>query len=135
MKFLLLNLLVFSVISMSACTKDQINPLSNPVNDVRDMVKERVALVIGNSNYQVDPLSNPVNDARDMEKVLGELGFDVTLKVNADQMTMESAIDAFGDKLRKSAKAVGLFYYSGHGAQDRGTNYLIPINSIHSNVG
>ncbi len=130
MKFLLLNLLVFSVISMSACTKDQINPLSNPVNDVRDMVKERVALVIGNSNYRVNPLSNPVNDARDMAKVLRELGFDVTLEVDADQMTMESAIDAFGDKLRKSAKAVGLFYFSGHGAQYAGTNYLIPINSI-----
>jgi formylglycine-generating enzyme required for sulfatase activity len=52
----------------------------------------------------------------------------VTLKVNADQMTMELAIQAFGKKLHKNA--VGLFYFSGHGAQHAGDNYLIPINSI-----
>lgn len=92
--------------------------------------RDRVALVIGNGNYRVNPLSNPVNDARDMAKVLRDLGFDVTLKVNADQMTMESVIDAFGKKLRQNAKAVGLFYFSGHGAQYAGENYLIPINSI-----
>jgi hypothetical protein len=113
MKRLLLNLLVFSMISMSA------------------LAKERQALVIGNSDYKVNPLSNPVNDARDMANMLGKLGFDVTLKVNADQMTMESAIEAFGKKLRKNANAVGLFYFSGHGAQYAGDNYLIPINSIH----
>ena len=110
MKRIVLILLAFSMISLSA------------------FAKVRVALVIGNSNYQVKPLSNPVNDARDMAKMLRELGFDVTLKVNADQMTMESAIEAFGKKLHENA--VGLFYFSGHGAQYAGENYLIPINSI-----
>ncbi|MDM8561798.1 caspase family protein [Candidatus Marithioploca araucensis] len=110
MKRLVLILFVFSIISLSA------------------FAKERMALVIGNGNYQVKPLSNPVNDARDMAKLLGELGFDVTLKVNANQMTMESAIEAFGEKLHQNA--VGLFYFSGHGAQYAGENYLIPINSI-----
>jgi len=108
MKRLILILLVFSIISMSA------------------LAKERVALVIGNSDYKVESLANPVNDARDVAKMLGNLGFDVTLKVNADQMTMELAIQAFGKKLHKNA--VGLFYFSGHGAQHAGDNYLIPIN-------
>jgi hypothetical protein len=111
MKHLLLTLLVFSMISLSV------------------FAKERIALVIGNSHYRVSPLANPVNDARDIAQVLGELGFDVTLKVDADQMTMESAIEAFGKKLHKNA--VGLFYFSGHGAQYAGENYLIPLNSIH----
>jgi len=111
MKRILLILLSFSIISLPT------------------LAKERVALVIGNSSYQVDPLSNPVNDARDMASTLGELGFNVTLKLNADQMTMESAIEAFGEKLNKNT--VGLFYFSGHGAQYEGENFLIPVNSIH----
>jgi uncharacterized caspase-like protein len=114
MKRILLILLAFSIVSLSV------------------FAKERVALVIGNGSYQVDPLSNPVNDARDMANMLGKLGFNVTLKMDADQMTMESAIEAFGEKLNKNT--VGLFYFSGHGAQYAGENYLIPVNSIHSNV-
>jgi len=110
MKRILLILLVFLIISLSA------------------FAKERVALVIGNGSYKVDPLSNPVNDARDMASMLGELGFNVTLKLDADQMVMESAIEAFGEKLNKNT--VGLFYFSGHGAQYEGENYLIPVKSI-----
>jgi LysM repeat protein len=114
MKHFLFILLIFSIISPGT------------------FARERIALVIGNSDYQVDPLPNPVNDANDMAKVLGELGFEVTLKVDADQMTMESAIRAFGQKLHKDA--VGLFYFSGHGAQYQGNNYLIPINSIQKTL-
>jgi len=110
MKYISLILLAFLIISLPT------------------FAKERAALVIGNGSYQVDPLSNPVNDARDMASMLGELGFNVTLKLNADQMVMESAIEAFGEKLNK--KTVGLFYFSGHGAQYEGENYLIPVNSI-----
>ena len=34
------------------------------------LAEQRLALVIGNQNYQRDPLDNPVNDAQDMTKVL-----------------------------------------------------------------
>jgi len=91
--------------------------------------KERVALVIGNSDYQVKPLVHPVNDARDMARVLGKLGFDVTLMVNAEQDAMELAIEVFGNKLGENT--VGLFYFSGHGSQYDGENYLIPIKSMN----
>jgi hypothetical protein len=36
-----------------------------------------LALVIGNAAYKESPLSNPVNDARDMSQLLTELGFQV----------------------------------------------------------
>ena len=52
----------------------------------------RIALVIGNSNYPGAPLKNPVNDATDMASALRELGFSVTLKINANQKVMERAI-------------------------------------------
>ena len=43
-----------------------------------------------------------------------------------DQATMAEAVDAFGAKLKANG-GVGLFYFSGHGAQIGGENYLIPV--------
>ncbi|MDJ0580471.1 caspase family protein [Crocosphaera sp.] len=62
--------------------------------------QSKVALVIGNSAYEEKPLSNPVNDARDMAKALQELGFEVTLVKDTDLPTMEEEIDKFSQQLR-----------------------------------
>ncbi len=91
-----------------------------PVNPSRG---ERIALIIGNSDYRSSPLKNPANDARGMARVLKESGFDVTVVLNAGQREMENAIRDFGKKLRRGG--AGLFYYAGHGIQLRGRNYLI----------
>lgn len=88
---------------------------------------DRVALVIGNSRYKSAPLPNPENDAGDMAVVLKQLGFEVILKKDADQRTMQSALRSFSKKL--SSAEIGLFYYAGHGMQIDGKNYLIPINN------
>lgn len=92
--------------------------------------EQRVALVIGNSNYADAPLLNPANDARLIAATLRQLGFEVTERLDADENTMERAIQDFGDRLEDIGKeAVGLFYYAGHGAQLDGVNYLIPIGA------
>ena len=88
---------------------------------------DRLALVIGNSAYQTAPLKNPTNDAEDMAANLKELGFEVILKKDADQRTMEDAIRYFGRQLRNGG--VGLFYFAGHGVQVEGLNYLIPVDA------
>lgn len=88
---------------------------------------ERVALVIGNGNYQAAPLSNPTNDAEDMATTLRRLGFNVILKTNASLQVMEEAIREFGDQLKQGK--VGLFFYAGHGVQIAGRNYLIPVGT------
>ncbi len=87
----------------------------------------RTALVIGNAKYTSAPLRNPVNDARAISSTLKELGFQVTLLEDAGQKKMKRAIDRFGEQLRDGG--VGLFYYSGHGIQVAGRNYLIPVNA------
>ena len=93
----------------------------------------RFALVIGNSDYkQTAKLRNPVNDARAINSTLGELGFTVTALENADQRQMENAIRKFGKTLRAD-RAVGLFYYAGHGMQIGGENYLLPVEANPSN--
>lgn len=90
---------------------------------------KRVALVIGNSEYTTfTSLSNPVNDARLMQKALKEVGFEVTLVLNADQTQMKKAMLDFGRTLRKGVDA-SIFYYAGHGVQVNGENYLIPVEA------
>jgi hypothetical protein len=88
---------------------------------------DRLALSIGNSAYQTAPLKNPVNDAQDMAAALRNLDFEVILKTNADQRTMEDAIRHFGRQLRNGG--VGLFYFAGHGIQMGGRNYLLPVDA------
>ena len=89
----------------------------------------RTALVIGNGAYtNLSALANPGNDARDMASSLTALGFDVQLLVDASHESIEEAVLDFGDKLHKGG-GVGLFYYAGHGVQDQGRNYLIPVEA------
>lgn len=89
--------------------------------------ESRLALVIGNSNYETGPLRNPANDAKAMAKTLRELGFEVIEKVNLTEKEMKQAIDDFGDRIENAA--VRLFYYSGHGLQVDGHNFLVPIGA------
>ncbi len=89
--------------------------------------EQRVALVIGNSAYSAAPLKSPVNDARVVAKTLNQLNFDVLLKTNLNQRAMIEAIREFSSKLKEGD--VALFYYSGHGMQVRGRNFLIPIDA------
>ena len=86
----------------------------------------RLALVIGNSNYRQAPLKNPVNDARAVAQALGDLGFKVIMRENAELGDMLEAIREFSILARRSS--VRLLYYAGHGAQVDGHNYLIPVN-------
>jgi uncharacterized caspase-like protein len=97
----------------------------------------RVALVVGNSDYQfISKLKNPVNDARSMYYALKDVGFDSVLYVeNASKKKMNRAIGAFNRVLKrehlKGKETVALFYYSGYGAQDGDENYLLPVTLNH----
>lgn len=92
--------------------------------------QKRVALVIGNGAYttNVPPLKNPANDAQLMSKELKALGFEVIERTNITRDEMKEAVYNFGDRLRET-KAVGLFFYAGHGIQVDGVNYLVPVNA------
>jgi len=89
--------------------------------------QNRRALVVGNDAYQDAPLQNPVNDARSLSAVLRDLGFSVTTKINVTQQELEDAIRAFGRSLYPGD--IGLFYFSGHGMQIDGVNYLLPVGA------
>ncbi len=74
------------------------------------LAETRVALVVGNSAYQsTTPLSNPLNDARDMAAALKASGFDVVEALDADKRKLDGALRAFTDKLAKADVAL-FFY-------------------------
>ena len=90
---------------------------------------ERVALVIGNSEYSANPLINPVNDAVDMAERLAEIGYRVHGDgplLDVDLRDLQVAIRDFTRSLNPGDLAV--FYFAGHGVEYKGTNYLIPTD-------
>ena len=107
-----------------------IQPVSKSAAKVQ---QKRLAMVIGNSDYEKSKLKNPVNDARSMARLLRRLDFDVDLIENGRRRDMVKEMNAFGRKL--SQVDVGLFYYAGHGIQVKGRNYLIPTDAVLETEG
>ena len=87
--------------------------------------EKRLALVIGNSDYEKGQLKNPVNDAKLIARTLDSLGFDVIAKYNlTSQIEIKDAIKEFGS--RRENYEVGFVYYAGHGIQVNDENFMIP---------
>src|SRR5437868_2958273 len=88
-----------------------------------------VALVIGQSDYSgsLPKLSNPKNDADAMDELLGRLGFDVTEVLDGDRASLIAKLNDF-EHMAKNAD-VALIYYSGHGIEAGGENYLVPTDA------
>jgi hypothetical protein len=99
------------------------------------MKAPKVALVIGNAKYaHVPVLANPANDAAAVGKLLGASGFEVTVRLDAGR---EALVGAIGDYVRamEKSKAVGIFYFAGHGVQLAWRNYLLPVDVRIEGIG
>jgi len=86
-----------------------------------------VALVIGDGAYATAPLANTLRDADTVASALTSVGFAVTLRKDLTQVQMKQALVDFGHQLE--AGGVGMFYYSGHGVEYDGANYLVPVDA------
>ena len=89
----------------------------------------RLALVIGNDTYKnVTPLKNARADARAIAASLKSLGFAVTLKEDLTDSALKAALREFKSRVEGGDEVV--FYFSGHGVQFAGTNYLVPTDIV-----
>jgi Caspase domain len=93
--------------------------------------EQRVALVIGNSNYQNAPqLANPDNDAQSMAQLLNSAGFEVISATDLTQNDMLRVVQDFSAKVAsRGPNTVAMVYYAGHGVQLAGENYLVPVDA------
>jgi hypothetical protein len=90
---------------------------------------KRVALIVGNANYQnVPQLPDLVKDANSMAKLFRDAGFDaVDVKLNVGNLDFKKAIRKF-ETLADDAD-IAAIYYAGYGLEISGTNYLIPVDA------
>jgi uncharacterized caspase-like protein len=87
-----------------------------------------IALVIGESGYEHLPeLANPANDAKAIDRLLSDLGFEVDLVQDADQKKLSRALRRFVEDAEGAD--VALLYYSGHGIEAGGENFLVPVDA------
>jgi hypothetical protein len=98
---------------------------------------KRYALVIGNSDYPGPQIPGRA-DAEEMADALDRLGFTVVggqapqkALLDADFPLMTGGLQALAKAIKDSGEAPGvvLFYYSGHGFQVDGANYLLPAGT------
>jgi uncharacterized caspase-like protein len=86
-----------------------------------------LALVIGNNAYvNVTPLKTAVGDSSAIGDQLEKMGFIVRRAQNVDQRAMSRALTSFYAEIQPGDRA--LFFYSGHGFEISGANYLLPVD-------
>ncbi|MDD1529745.1 hypothetical protein C7U92_06520 [Bradyrhizobium sp. WBOS7] len=93
--------------------------------------EQRVALVIGNANYQSAPqLANPDDDAQSIAQFLNSAGFEVVAATDLTQNDMLRVVQDFSAKVAsRGPNTVAMVYYAGHGVQLAGENYLVPVDA------
>ncbi len=92
--------------------------------------RNRLAIVVGNSNYsskRLEHLPNAVNDATKLADSLKRLNFEVLTGID---LTSEGFAKLFKDAEAKLPEISSvLIFYAGHGVQLQGENYLLPIDT------
>src|SRR6476620_5398803 len=90
---------------------------------------DRVALVIGNANYQDadSPLKDPVKDVRALANELLRMGFDVDVGENLSKDAMRRAFDRLNGKIMPGS--IALVFFSGHAIQANRQNYMLPTDA------
>jgi len=123
------NLIIIIFIFFSATLQaGVIHAINN--SDERD--EQRVALVIGNSDYSnLEHLKNPVNDARLMRDLLSKRGFSVIYKENANKKDMRKLLKTFARKIGKGG--IGFYYFAGHSVNVNGKINLVGVDSSIDN--
>ena len=91
--------------------------------------EKRVALVIGNAAYaHADRLANSEADAAAVAAMFTKLGFETAeAKTNLSLGAMKRALADF--ELAAKGADIAAIYYSGHGVQIGGQDYLVPIDA------
>lgn len=95
---------------------------------------DRVALIIGEANYQTLPvLKTPALNANLMDEALQSLNFGVTTLIDANRADLSAALDQF---TREAAAAdTVVVYFSGAMFQYQGTNHLVPVDATLASAG
>uniref|UniRef100_A0ABM5FUA2 Mucosa-associated lymphoid tissue lymphoma translocation protein 1 isoform X1 n=1 Tax=Pogona vitticeps TaxID=103695 RepID=A0ABM5FUA2_9SAUR len=114
------------------CTEEELSTLGEP--DIKEQSTERqsavdkVALLMGNMNYRSHPkLKAPLVDVYELTNLLRQLDFKVVSLLDLTEPEMRNAVDEFLLLLDKGV--YGLLYYAGHGYENYGNSFMVPIDA------
>ena len=92
--------------------------------------EKRIALVVGDGNYEKAPLPTAANDAGLIAQTLQAAGFDVIGARDLDADALRNSFRDFMEKVQASpADTVAMIYLSGYVVQLAGENYYIPVDA------
>jgi uncharacterized caspase-like protein len=87
----------------------------------------KLALIIGNNDYQTNPLKNCVNDAISLAEVLRSVNIEVELQVNLKSDDMYECIKIFTETIQRDDFVI--FFFAGHAVQWGDQNFLLPCDN------
>ncbi|KTG40083.1 hypothetical protein cypCar_00009280 [Cyprinus carpio] len=89
---------------------------------------DKVALLIGNMNYlHHQQLRAPMADVHELTNLLRQLDFKVVSLLNLNWQEMHSAVTEF--LLLLDRGVYGLLYFAGHGYENYGNSFMVPIDA------
>lgn len=89
-----------------------------------------LALVLGNNNYHDSAkLINAINDAKGVADIFERLGYDVILKTDFNRDECGDILSELKTKLKETKYDACIFYFAGHGFEEKGENYLTSIDA------
>src|ERR1700733_14241741 len=118
---------------ITGASRSGFNALASDNNNIAATPPLRkLALVVGNGAYQfvIPTLSNPTNDATLIANNLQQVGFTLIgggVQSNLTIAQFQNAVQQFSTQAANADVVV--FYYAGHGVQQNGVNYLVPVDS------
>uniref|UniRef100_A0A8C8SUK6 MALT1 paracaspase n=1 Tax=Pelusios castaneus TaxID=367368 RepID=A0A8C8SUK6_9SAUR len=114
------------------CTEEEFSSLGK--SDLQEQSVDRpfaidkVALLIGNMSYWNHPqLKAPMVDVYELTNLLRQLDFKVVSLLDLTESDMRTAVDEFLLLLDKGV--YGLLYYAGHGYENYGNSFMVPIDA------
>ncbi|MBN3279222.1 MALT1 protein, partial [Polyodon spathula] len=89
---------------------------------------DKVALLMGNMNYKFHrQLQAPMADVHKLATLLRQLHFKVVSLLDLDRQEMHSAVREF--LLLLDRGVYGLLYFAGHGYENYGNSFMVPIDA------
>ncbi|XP_030323929.1 mucosa-associated lymphoid tissue lymphoma translocation protein 1 isoform X4 [Calypte anna] len=108
--------------------RDLQNPDLQEQSSHRPVATDKVALLIGNMSYWNHPqLKAPMVDVYELTNLLRQLDFKVVSLLDLTESEMRNAVDEFLLLLDKGV--YGLLYYAGHGYENYGNSFMVPIDA------
>ncbi|XP_070599602.1 mucosa-associated lymphoid tissue lymphoma translocation protein 1 isoform X2 [Erythrolamprus reginae] len=112
-------------------TIDELNDLARPdveQSTERQFAVDKVALLMGNMSYYNHPkLKAPLVDVYELTNLLRQMDFKVVSLLDLTEPEMRNAVDEFLLLLDKGV--YGLLYYAGHGYENYGNSFMVPIDA------